>query len=103
MKITTATPLSEEERCAASCMLLDVSSDAEESEDGAGADPVHDSDDDEEGGNGNYAKSLERRLKRQKTNNDGTDNYINFDVLPGTSVNCERLFSLAKASKGTDT
>jgi BED zinc finger len=96
MKITTATPLSEEERCAASCMLLDVSSDAEESEDGAGADPVHDSDDDEEGGNGNYAKSLERRLKRQKTNNDGTDNYINFDVLPGTSVNCERLFSLAK-------
>ena len=95
MKITTATPLSEEERCAASCLLLDDTSHAE-SEKGAGADPVLGSDDDEEGGNGDCAKSLERRLMRQKRNKDGTDNYINFDVLPGTSVNCEHLFSLAK-------
>jgi hypothetical protein len=95
IKITTATPLSEEERCAASCLLLDVTLRAE-SESGAGSHPVLGSDDDEEGGGGNYAKKLERRLKRQKRNNDGSDNYINFDVLPGTSVNCERLFSLAK-------
>jgi hypothetical protein len=95
MKITTATPLSEEERCAASCLLLDVTLRAE-SESGAGSHPVLGSDDDEEGGGGNYAKKLERRLKRQKRNNDGSDNYINFDVLPGTSVNCERLFSLAR-------
>ena len=94
MKITTATPLLEEERCAASCLLLDVTLRAE-SESGAGAHPVLGSDDDEEG-TGDYAKKLERRLKRQKRNNDGTENYINFDVLPGTSVNCERLFSLAK-------
>ena len=106
MKISNSMPLSEEERCAASCLLVDfVTSPESEGSGAGGADSVLGSDDDEEGGHGDYAKLLERRLKRQKRNNDGTENYINFDstenyinfdVLPGTSVNCERLFSLAK-------
>ena len=28
--------------------------------------------------------------------NDSCDKYVNLNVLPGTSVNCKRLFSLAK-------
>ena len=44
-----------------------------------------------------YTEVLERRLKRQKTMNADTQNiYWNLDMLPGTSVNCERQFSLAK-------
>jgi hypothetical protein len=72
IKITTATPLSEEERCAASCLFLDYTLRAE-SESCSGSHLVLGSDDDEEGG-GNFAKKLERRLKRQKRNNDGSDN-----------------------------
>ena len=40
---------------------------------------------------------LERRLKQQKTSEtEAPDIYCNLDMLPGTSVNCKRLFSLAK-------
>jgi hypothetical protein len=45
----------------------------------------------------NYAASLERRLKRRRMDAvREKDAYINLDILPGTSVTCERLFSLAK-------
>ena len=44
-----------------------------------------------------YSETLERRLKRQKTLEiETSDIYCNLDMLPGTSVNCERMFSLAK-------
>jgi hypothetical protein len=44
----------------------------------------------------NYALALEQRLKRQKREGVVRDVYVNLDTLLGTSVTCERLFSLAK-------
>jgi hypothetical protein len=45
-----------------------------------------------------YSQKLQRQLKRQKRSllNDGPADYICLDILPGTSVTCERLFSTAK-------
>lgn len=46
-----------------------------------------------------YSQLLQRKLKRQKratADADRQEVYINLEVLPGTSVNCERLFSAAK-------
>jgi hypothetical protein len=45
-----------------------------------------------------YSEALQRKLKRQRTqlHFEKPKVYINLDVLPGTSVNCERLFSTAK-------
>ena len=45
-----------------------------------------------------YSEGLQRKLKRQRTEAqaDKAKSYINLDALPGTSVNCERLFSAAK-------
>jgi ribosomal protein L37AE/L43A len=53
--------------------------------------------DDDANAANNYAASLERRLKRRRRNAVlEKDAYMNLDILPGTSVTCERLFSLAK-------
>ena len=46
-----------------------------------------------------YAQAIQQKLKRQRreaTNRQSPELYINFDILPGTSVDCERLFSSAK-------
>ncbi len=44
-----------------------------------------------------YAEKIKDRLKRQKKGNDTlASQYINLDILAGTSVSCERLFSSAK-------
>ncbi|KAI2507198.1 hypothetical protein MHU86_7264 [Fragilaria crotonensis] len=38
-----------------------------------------------------------KRLKVEKLESSvGREQYVNIEVIPGTSVNCERLFSLAK-------
>ena len=43
------------------------------------------------------AEKIKDRQKRQKTGNDTlASQYINLDILAGTSVSCERLFSSAK-------
>ncbi len=56
-------------------------------ESGAGGTPVKE----------RYSKTLEQRLKQQKTLEvEASDIYCSLDILPGTSVNCERTFSLAK-------
>jgi hypothetical protein len=39
---------------------------------------------------------LEQRLKRQKTDTEDHRTYWNVEMIPDTSVNCERHFSLAK-------
>jgi hypothetical protein len=57
----------------------------------------NDNDDNDGRGEDSYAKQLER--KRQQRADKGEESgimYINLDMLPGTSVNCERLFSAAK-------
>jgi hypothetical protein len=45
-----------------------------------------------------HAQAIQQKLKRQRreaTNRQSPDLHINFDILPGTSVGCERLFSSA--------
>ena len=43
------------------------------------------------------AEKIKDRQKRQKTGNDTlASQYINVDILAGTSVSCEYLFSSAK-------
>jgi len=44
----------------------------------------------------NYAMRVEQRLKRKKMDSNTGGKYINLDILQGTLVNCERLFSIAK-------
>ena len=40
---------------------------------------------------------MAKQLKSQtRLENLGQEQFVNLDVIPGTSVNCERLFSLAK-------
>jgi hypothetical protein len=44
-----------------------------------------------------YVQKIEAQIKRRKTSNDEIAcQYINLDILSGTSVSCERLFSAAK-------
>ena len=44
-----------------------------------------------------YAQKVEQRIKRKKISNDAiASRYINLGILAGTSVACERLFSVAK-------
>ncbi len=44
-----------------------------------------------------YVQKIEAWIKRRKTSNDEiASQYINLDILSGTSVSCERLFSAAK-------
>lgn len=43
-----------------------------------------------------YAVRVAKRLKVGMHDERQRDKYMNLDVIPGTSVNCERLFSLAK-------
>lgn len=48
-------------------------------------------------GNISYAQKVQDRVKRQKTGKDTiASEYINLDIVAGTSVSCERLFSSAK-------
>jgi hypothetical protein len=44
-----------------------------------------------------YAQKVDARIKRRKTNEDAiATKYVNLSILCGTSVVCERLFSVAK-------
>ena len=52
--------------------------------------------DEEEDDFENYAHRVAKRMKLQLQAHVPRDQYINLDVIPGTSVNCERLFSVAK-------
>ena len=51
---------------------------------------------DEEDEEVNYAEKVKKRLKMEEMESIQRDQYVNVHVVPGTSVNCERLFSLAK-------
>jgi hypothetical protein len=43
-----------------------------------------------------YAVRVVKRLKMQMQEHTQREKYMTLDIIPGTSVNCERLFSLAK-------
>lgn len=91
MQIARALPLSEELQNAAQ-VLIRPEDPVDEN-----AIPVGDNDD-EVVTTESYSQELQRKLKRQKreTSNEKANMYMNLDMLPGTSVNCERLFSAAK-------
>ena len=96
VQISKGLSLSEDQRTAVAVLLK-----AQQEELGAStADTEASSDntqDEEELREETYTEALERCLKRQKTMTaDTRDIYCNLDMLPGTSVNCERQFSLAK-------
>ena len=55
-----------------------------------------DNDDNDGRGEDSYAIQLERKRQRRADKGEEPGMYINLDMLPGTSVNCERLFSAAK-------
>ena len=91
MQIAHALPLSEEQQNAAQ-VILRPEDPVDEN-----AIPVGDNDD-KEVTTESYSQELQQKLKRQKreTSNEKANMYMNLDMLPGTSVNCERLFSAAK-------
>ena len=89
-------PLTDEERRAAACLLTSENLLGSTRTSGDESTGTSDVDCSETEDPRDYASKVMRCLKRQKMENETCDKYINLDVLPGTSVNCERLFSLAK-------
>jgi hypothetical protein len=97
MRIARSLPLSEEQEALVVSLIKEESPPVEE--------PVEatSSTSKEHGAHNNedeisYSEELQQKLKRQRTEvqADKAKSYINLDALPGTSVNCERLFSAAK-------
>lgn len=92
VKIAEGHPVTDAERDSVRCLLKPVV-DADDN------DAALDAEDDGDLSNNSltYAQMVELRVKRKKTNNDNVaSKYVNLDVLCGTSVECERLFSVAK-------
>jgi hypothetical protein len=44
----------------------------------------------------NYALDIQQRIKRRRVGGSVRDEYVNMDMLVGTSVSCERIFSIAQ-------
>jgi hypothetical protein len=94
-KIAKGHPISEEERDSVSCLLKPVMDDGRVEVDVA--DGVNDHGGETGSNELSYAQKVELRMKRRKTcNDDIATKYINLDVICGTSVECKRLFSVAK-------
>lgn len=88
MRIAEGMYLTEEQQSAVECLLRPVV------QNDNGAMPKVGSGSDDESGqreSDNYALKVERRIKRQKWAIETGEHYINLDVLPGTSVNSEKL------------
>jgi hypothetical protein len=83
MRIVKGTPLTAAEQGAVSRLVkMDMAVSLMESE----------SDDEDV----SYAVRVAKRLKQEEMETVKREQFVNLDVIPGTSVNCERLFSLAK-------
>ena len=95
MQLSRGIQLTQQQRHAVQCLLVNPSTDEVEA-------PAAAQDDTESDGNRSesYSEVLKRKLKRQKRETGAEQArknlYVNLDTLPGTSVNCERLFSQAK-------
>ena len=95
MKIARGLPLSEDERIAGLRLLQPDDTSLQGNDD---ASSREDAEDHLQGAE-SYSQALERKLKRQRriTESERSDCcYMNLNMLPGTSVDCERLFSAAK-------
>lgn len=94
MQLARGMPLTEEQRNSIQGLLVkpDNNQGTEDNESNA-------ENSDEEDTSETFSQALQRKLKRQKRERGLEqlgDKYLNLDMLPGTSVNCERLFSMAK-------
>ena len=58
--------------------------------------PVYMTESDSDDEDVSYAVRVAKRLKQEEMETIKREQFVNLDVIPGTSVNCERLFSLAK-------
>jgi hypothetical protein len=83
MQIVKGTPLTAAEQCAVS-RLVKVDTTVILTEPGSDDEDV------------SYAVRVAKRLKQEEMKTVKREQFVNLDVIPGTSVNCERLFSLAK-------
>ena len=94
MRIARGLQLSDEQRRAAVPLLKPDEDETPHDDDGCCGDDDETNDETQV----SYAVLLQRKLKRQKrvSASEGPGVYINLEQLPGTSVNCERLFSAAK-------
>ena len=94
MKVSKGLTLTEEERHSISCLLLPVHDPTNPASPVSAATATGTAQQQEDL---SYAQKLELRMKRRKTTNDNLlQHYVNLNVLAGTSVSCERLFSAAK-------
>ena len=93
LQISKGQLLTDEERNSVSCMVLPTPMNVDDDDVAAGI-----AQDSTTADNLSYAQQLELRIKRRKTTNVemSITQYLNLDMLSGTSVSCERLFSLAK-------
>ena len=88
-KLANGYPLTEDERESVSCLLKPAGHDADDAFDAAAVNI--------DGNELSYVQKVEHHRKRKKTNNENVaSKYVNLDVLCGTSVECERLFSVPK-------
>ena len=97
VRISKGLPLSEEQKQAAARLLKCApggDNNVQSITDNNRGSDVSDEDGDPEE---SYIQNLERRLKRQTTMHSEEElAYCNLEMIPGTSVNCKRQFSLAK-------
>ncbi len=96
MKIARSLPLSEEQEALVVPLIKEESPPVEPVEASSSTTKEHGAHNNED--EISYSEELQQKLKQQRTEvkADKAKSYINLDALPGTSVNCERLFSAAK-------
>lgn len=95
LQLSKGQRLTPEERNSVSCLVLPLPTNVDNNNhDAAGGGDAHDINPQDL----SYAQQLELRMKRRKTTHAEMSimQYLNLDMLSGTSVSCERLFSLAK-------
>ena len=94
MQLARGMPLTEEQRNSIQGLLVKPDNNQGTEDNESNAENL-----DEEDTSETFSQALQRKLKRQKRERGLEqlgDKYLNLDMLPGTSVNCERLFSMAK-------
>ncbi len=97
MRLARGLQLTEEQQIAAQVLIKPEEAVDPPPEDDADPAPVGDNAD-EIRTTESYSQLLQRKLKRQKreVTSEQQEVYLNLDMLPGTTVNCKRLFSNAK-------
>ncbi len=96
MRIARSLPLSEEQDALVVPLIKEESPPVEPVEASSSTSKEHGAHNNED--EISYSEELQQKLKKHRTEVQAVKakSYINLDALPGTSVNCERLFNAAK-------